>query len=312
LAGRNLNFFIGDAEEEQEANRLAGCRLLPRPLLVDEARTGARSTARSICWPPTRSSGQDWWWKNPPHSRPWRSCWAMAVVAGVLAGGPAVELRVHVGGLLAAVLGETLLAVLFGALAVDAATRSWVLAFGAGAAVAAACLADAPRLDVGRAATPAASIPALLGHRQHPADPRPRTWSAGCRRRHRSPAGIGRRAACSPRPGQLTHEEASTRIAQQRLLHAVQRPDAYAAHVLESAGALIVLSVWPGRPEQPAVLFLSRVAHSAERALPRRRNPPRWGGRGGGHTAQVGSPRHRRRSHKGRRSPQDAFACFGR
>jgi len=36
-----LNFFTCDAEEEQEANWLAGCLLLPRPLLVKEARTGA-------------------------------------------------------------------------------------------------------------------------------------------------------------------------------------------------------------------------------------------------------------------------------
>jgi hypothetical protein len=36
-----INFFTCDAEEEQEANWLAGCLLLPRPLLVKEARTGA-------------------------------------------------------------------------------------------------------------------------------------------------------------------------------------------------------------------------------------------------------------------------------
>jgi IrrE N-terminal-like domain len=36
-----LNFFTCDAEEEQEANWLAGCLLLPQPLLVKEARTGA-------------------------------------------------------------------------------------------------------------------------------------------------------------------------------------------------------------------------------------------------------------------------------
>ena len=35
------NFFTCDAEEEQEANWLAGCLLLPRPLLVKEARAGA-------------------------------------------------------------------------------------------------------------------------------------------------------------------------------------------------------------------------------------------------------------------------------
>jgi len=35
------NFFTCDAEEEQEANWLAGCLLLPRPLLLKEARAGA-------------------------------------------------------------------------------------------------------------------------------------------------------------------------------------------------------------------------------------------------------------------------------
>jgi len=35
------NFFTCDAEEEQRANWLAGCLLLPRPLLVKEARAGA-------------------------------------------------------------------------------------------------------------------------------------------------------------------------------------------------------------------------------------------------------------------------------
>ena len=40
------NFFTCDAEEEQEANWLAGCLLLPRPLLVRETRTGA--TAKDL------------------------------------------------------------------------------------------------------------------------------------------------------------------------------------------------------------------------------------------------------------------------
>jgi Zn-dependent peptidase ImmA (M78 family) len=35
------NFFTCDAEEEEEANWLAGCLLLPRPLLLREARRGA-------------------------------------------------------------------------------------------------------------------------------------------------------------------------------------------------------------------------------------------------------------------------------
>src|SRR5262249_12343856 len=34
------NFFTCDAEEEQEANWMAGCLLLPRPLLVKEMRAG--------------------------------------------------------------------------------------------------------------------------------------------------------------------------------------------------------------------------------------------------------------------------------
>lgn len=47
------------------------------------------------------------------------------------------------------------------------------------------------------------------------------------------------------------------RNAHQRLLNAVQRPEAYAEHVLESAGAPIVLSVWPGKSDQPVAVFLA-------------------------------------------------------
>jgi alpha-beta hydrolase superfamily lysophospholipase len=46
------------------------------------------------------------------------------------------------------------------------------------------------------------------------------------------------------------------RSAQQRLLNAVQRPDAYREMVITSAGAEIVLSVWEGAADQPVVLFL--------------------------------------------------------
>src|SRR5690242_20096834 len=41
-----------------------------------------------------------------------------------------------------------------------------------------------------------------------------------------------------------------------RLLNAVQRPDAYREIVLRSMEAPIVLSVWAGLPERPAVVFL--------------------------------------------------------
>src|SRR3954454_9889853 len=40
-----LSFFTGDADEKQEANWLAGCLLLPRPLLLQAAKRGLDSTA---------------------------------------------------------------------------------------------------------------------------------------------------------------------------------------------------------------------------------------------------------------------------
>ena len=46
------------------------------------------------------------------------------------------------------------------------------------------------------------------------------------------------------------------RTATQRLLNAVQRPDAYREVVLRSAEAPIVLSVWDGQPDRAAVVFL--------------------------------------------------------
>lgn len=46
------------------------------------------------------------------------------------------------------------------------------------------------------------------------------------------------------------------RSAEQRLLNAVQRPEAYREVVICSAGASIVLSVWDGAPGQPVVVFL--------------------------------------------------------
>ncbi len=62
------------------------------------------------------------------------------MLAGVLAGGPLVGLEVGVAGLAAAVASQTLLAVLFGgvAMAVGAATGSRGLATGVGAAAAVA------------------------------------------------------------------------------------------------------------------------------------------------------------------------------
>jgi alpha-beta hydrolase superfamily lysophospholipase len=42
----------------------------------------------------------------------------------------------------------------------------------------------------------------------------------------------------------------------QRLLNAVQRPEAYAEVVLDSRGVPVVLSVWAGPPAAPVVLFL--------------------------------------------------------
>jgi alpha-beta hydrolase superfamily lysophospholipase len=42
----------------------------------------------------------------------------------------------------------------------------------------------------------------------------------------------------------------------ERMLNAIQRPDAYREVVIHSAGASIVLSVWEGNPERPAVVFL--------------------------------------------------------
>jgi len=64
----------------------------------------------------------------------------LVVLAAVLAGGPLVGLRVGVAGLAAAVASQTLLAVLFGgvAMAVGAATGSRGLAVGVGAAAAVA------------------------------------------------------------------------------------------------------------------------------------------------------------------------------
>ena len=46
------------------------------------------------------------------------------------------------------------------------------------------------------------------------------------------------------------------RSAEQKLLNAVQRPEAYREVVLGSAGARIVLSVWDGTADKPVVLFL--------------------------------------------------------
>jgi alpha-beta hydrolase superfamily lysophospholipase len=46
------------------------------------------------------------------------------------------------------------------------------------------------------------------------------------------------------------------RTATDRLLNAVQRPDAYREVVIGSAGAPIALSVWNGWPGRPAVVFL--------------------------------------------------------
>ncbi|MGY1735041.1 alpha/beta fold hydrolase [Geodermatophilus sp. SYSU D00684] len=46
------------------------------------------------------------------------------------------------------------------------------------------------------------------------------------------------------------------RTAAQRRLNAVQRPDAYREVLLRSAEAPMVLSVWNGRPDRPAVVFL--------------------------------------------------------
>jgi hypothetical protein len=46
------------------------------------------------------------------------------------------------------------------------------------------------------------------------------------------------------------------RSGQQRLLNAVQRPQAYREVVLASGGAEVVLSVWDGSAGLPAVVFL--------------------------------------------------------
>jgi alpha-beta hydrolase superfamily lysophospholipase len=52
------------------------------------------------------------------------------------------------------------------------------------------------------------------------------------------------------------------RSAEQKLLNAVQRPEAYREVVLWSAGARIVLSVWDGTAGMPVVLFLpGTMAH---------------------------------------------------
>jgi len=46
------------------------------------------------------------------------------------------------------------------------------------------------------------------------------------------------------------------RTRDQQLLNAVQRPDAYDEVVLDSGGVPVVLSMWAGLPDAPAVLFL--------------------------------------------------------
>jgi alpha-beta hydrolase superfamily lysophospholipase len=46
------------------------------------------------------------------------------------------------------------------------------------------------------------------------------------------------------------------RIREQRLLNAVQRPEVYEEVLVESAGALIALSVWRGGRDAPCVVFL--------------------------------------------------------
>jgi alpha-beta hydrolase superfamily lysophospholipase len=46
------------------------------------------------------------------------------------------------------------------------------------------------------------------------------------------------------------------RSAEQKLLNAVQRPEAYREVVISSAGVRIVLSVWDGAVDKPVVLFL--------------------------------------------------------
>jgi len=43
---------------------------------------------------------------------------------------------------------------------------------------------------------------------------------------------------------------------EQRLLNAVQRPEVYEEVLVESAGALIALSVWRGERDAPCVVFL--------------------------------------------------------
>ena len=63
-----LNFFTCDAEEEQEANWLAGCLLLPRPLLVKEAllvpppKTLPRGTRSANRWPSGDSTPAGCWY----------------------------------------------------------------------------------------------------------------------------------------------------------------------------------------------------------------------------------------------------------
>ncbi len=46
------------------------------------------------------------------------------------------------------------------------------------------------------------------------------------------------------------------RTREQRLLNAVQRPEVYEEVLVESAGALMTLSVWKGSPGFPCVVFL--------------------------------------------------------
>ena len=68
-------------------------------------------------------------------------------------------------------------------------------------------------------------------------------------------AAAGRARPARPR---LRDEEPELimRTATDKLLNAVQRPDAYREVVISSAGAPIVLSVWNGRPGRPGVVFL--------------------------------------------------------
>jgi len=70
-----LNFFTCDAEEEQEANWLAGCLLLPRPLLVKEARPWEQLPKTS---PAAMRSASKW---RPGASTPAAYCCSCDAVA---------------------------------------------------------------------------------------------------------------------------------------------------------------------------------------------------------------------------------------